>query len=168
MSMTKPHGSDTRGALERGNKAEQRFRELAEKNEWMWKDATDEEDIHSHIDCYIQKDGAEFAVDVKAVGAPHKYLQGKVWIEIRNVQGNAGWLYGKADLIAFERENGFLMVDREVLRKWIEDNVDREYVNDRTKALMKVYTRPNRKDMITMVNDYHLIGLANTSGGTLE
>jgi hypothetical protein len=168
MGMTKRHGSDTRGALERGNKAEARFKELAEKNGWTWRDATDAEDMHQHIDCYIEMDGAEFAVDVKAMGTPHKYSMGKVWVELRNVQGKAGWVYGDANFIAFERENGFLLVDRDKLREWLEENVEKEYVNDRRKALMKVYTRNGRKDMVTLVNDYHLIGLANTNGGTLE
>lgn len=164
---------DTRGAGELGANAEALFKRSAEAEGWRVEDATLQQDIHDHTDFIIEwvgvpelhhkrvvGDGAKFTVDVKAQGRDQY-----VWVEIRNVNGDAGWLYGKAYFIAFQRENGFLMVSREKLQKWIEENVTREYVTNKKDALMKVYTRKGRKDMITKVQNYHIVALAD---GTIK
>jgi hypothetical protein len=154
---------------ERGRTAEDIFKRSAEAEGWRVEESTPQQDMYDHIDFTIEwvglpelhhkrivGDGAKFTVDVKS-GGTDKF----VWLEIRNVHGHAGWLYGEADFIAFQREKGFLLVDRKKLQRWVEENVAKEYVTRKQDALMKVYTRQGRKDMITKVQNYHIIGLAD-------
>ena len=82
----------------------------------------------------------------------------ETWIPLRDEEGQGSWLYGKADMIAFEQEDRFTLVDRDKLRQWIEDNVTKEYVTLAHQALMKVYQKD--KEMKTLVKTYHLKGLA--------
>jgi hypothetical protein len=83
----------------------------------------------------------------------------EVWIEIRGDGGEPGWLYGEADLLAFELGGRFTLVDREKLRKWIEENVEKDYVTLAHQALMKVYKKPDGS-MRTLMKTYHLKALA--------
>jgi hypothetical protein len=171
MSNIYKNPQDNTKAAERGQNAEALFELAARAAGWAVTPAPPIQDYECHVDFTITwvglpevgpagmvRDGAQFTVDVKA----HNPLYGDDhWLEIRNVQGNAGWLYGEADYIAFQREKGFLMVDRVKLRDWVNENVAKEYVTVKRDALMKVYTRSGRKDMITKVHGYHLIGLAD-------
>jgi hypothetical protein len=101
---------------------------------------------------------ATYSVDVKAQNTAENGEE--TWVEMRNTLGGPGWLYGEADLIAFDQGDRFLVVERVTLKEWIEENVERVYVTSARDALMKVYTRHGKKDMITLVKTYHLKGLA--------
>ena len=82
-----------------------------------------------------------------------------IWIEFKNVVGKEGWLYGKADYIAFERENDFVVVYRPDLVEASELLVDLgANVDKANKALYKGYQRKGRKDLIAMIkfNDIFL------------
>ena len=78
----------------------------------------------SHVD-YVTDIGK---IDVKArkrVSRTDEDVQDElVWLEFKNVQGKQGWIYGKADIIAFEREEDFLLVKRDDLAKLGEDLCD--------------------------------------------
>ena len=151
---------DTRGALERGLAAEDRFLRVASGHGWEIEKTSTEDDILKHIDFSMKwkPDGPLYTVDVKARNTAEEGEE--TWIEMRNVNGTAGWLYGEADMIAFEQADRFIVVERDKLRIWIEENVEREYVTLAHQALMKVYTRGGQKDMLTLVKTYHLKGLA--------
>lgn len=62
-----------------------------------------------------------------------------LWIESTGVYGEPGWLYGKADKIVFEKEDGFLFVDREKLKNKIESMLDRYLVLDKKIDAMRHY-----------------------------
>lgn len=169
--MNRPNQHDNRGAFERGEQAEARFKRNAEKDGWIVEKTGSHEDINDHVDFVIRRpevDGYSCTVDVKAKGAEHKYSAGHVWLELRNVQGNYGWVYGKADFIAFERDNGFLMVGRPELAKWCNENIDPTIVTDKRKAKMCVYQRAGRKDKITLVPDYWMVQISQETGGLLR
>jgi hypothetical protein len=148
----------------KGNAAEQKFQNLANELGWDVIESTIDSDRYEHIDFVItwgnpqnpHEPAASYSVDVKA----QNELADCTWIEIRNTQGEAGWLYGNADLIAFDKGDKFVVVEREVLKDWIEENVAKEYVTEARDAHMKVYSRPDKNDMLTLVKTYHLIGLA--------
>lgn len=80
------------------------------------------------------------------------------WVELVNVRGGKGWLYGKADFISFEAEYIWIIVSRETLRKWVEDNVKDEW--DDKFPLLKKKQRWGRADVITLVPSEILIFLA--------
>jgi len=123
-----------------GRRAEARFAELADSQGIFVRHASDDEDYHDHYDCIIRSArGALQKVDVKSVKKlQRKHLQaidGYVWLELwgdgippapfsdhvtdeatATYAAEGGWVrVGKADLIAFERANGFDCVLRSAL-----------------------------------------------------
>ena len=150
--------------FDKGNEAEALFMKTATDLGWDVVPSTLEDDRNKHIDFVIvwgDPKGGEapaYSVDVKARNTANKGEE--VWIEIRNTLGGPGYLYSNVDMIAFDVGDRFILVDRDILRVWIEENVEREYVKSARDALMKVYTRVGKKDMITLVKTYHLKGLA--------
>lgn len=165
----KPSPHDTRGAMKKGMDTEAQFVSTFKAIGFDVTKATREQDINEHWDYLITwtgenrlfagtivRKGHTFTVDVKSKGD----VAGKVWVEIRNVHGKAGWLYGKADLLAFQTDRGFILVERETLKQWVEENVEKEYVSNKSQALLKVYTRRGRRDMLTLLQDYWIVALA--------
>lgn len=75
-----------------------------------------------------------------------------VWIEFRNVRGEVGWLFGKANWIAFETADSFLIIDRHDLYQLVRRVVDREAkVESAREAKYKTYTRKDHPDQIAQV-----------------
>jgi hypothetical protein len=106
-----------------------------------------------HIDFIMDVSGIQISVEVK--GFKNSTSKGFILVEIINVQGNPGWLYGKADWIAFQMaDNSFLTVDRIDLLKLIESkginpNDKSKRTFDKFKLAPYWYQRPGRKDCIT-------------------
>ncbi len=104
----------------------------------------------------ISKDSRQFRVDVKSKKRVARKAGGVqedlVWIEFRTVRDTKGWLFGSADLIAFETKNGFKIVERKalvhVINKLVKIHVKVDKPED---ALYKVYTRKGRPDEITLI-----------------
>lgn len=148
-------------SIEEGAGGERRFKGIIESFGLVLREASFKENVHDHIDFFIKGKtetlvGFKFSVDVKARKRKSRdadeYDEEYTWVEFKNVQGKKGWLYGKADKIAFETEAGFLMVDREELAKWCEEKVDfNKAVRNPYSAIYKVYTRKGREDLITRI-----------------
>ena len=83
----------------------------------------------------------------------------EVWVQIRNSHGGGSYLYSEAHLLAFDMGDRFLVIERNKLRKWIEENVTKEYVTLAHQALMKVYKKGEA--MSTLLKSYHLTALAD-------
>ena len=114
--------------------------------------AADLQEQFSHVD-YITDLGK---IDVKArkrINRSDDSAQDDlVWLEFKNVQGKVGWLYGKADIIAFERCKDFVLVSRELLAELGEKLCDLEDLVDRgSDALYKGYTRRGRHDLLSII-----------------
>jgi hypothetical protein len=81
---------------------------------------TKEQDINEHWDVSIN----DIKFDIKALKKVKRSdadtNQEIHWIEIENVHGKNGWLYGAADYIAFETNKSWLIVKRENLVKLVE------------------------------------------------
>lgn len=83
----------------------------------------------------------------------------ETWIVLRGDDGKGTYLWDETiDLLAFESTDKFIVIERDELRIWIVENVDKDYVTLAHQALMKVYQKG--KSMKTLVKTYHLIGLA--------
>ena len=106
--------------------------------------ATRDQDMFSHIDFY-DEDGS---VDVKGNNLPDE-----IWLEFKNVTGNAGWMYGKADWISFDipELGGFVTVSRKDLLAYALDVTDMTELVPKYQAYKKLYRRNGRKDLITIV-----------------
>lgn len=174
MAMKQRHHLDERGAFEFGNEAEILFSDLVSAQKgWDIQPATQEED-YQHIDFWVtHPDGARFSVDVKArkrIGAgDQKRQDDQIWLELRNVKGDRGWLFSNVDVIAFEFEDAFFLVQRKVLADWVIENVDPDDTVDLAhQALCKVYSRKGRSDKLTLIQSYWIRALAQKGGGMLR
>jgi len=147
---------DKKDSLEIGVKAEEVFILSAVRQGWKVSASSRDENIDEHWDYLIEKDGNNYKVEVKS----GKRIQRKddksqhefVWVEIRNVRGKVGWLFGKSDLIAFESEKSFFFVKRMDLLKVVNKKVNLvAKVKSAKEALYKIYTREGRKDRVTLL-----------------
>lgn len=142
--------------FEDGDRAENRFKEICIKNGYSIKESSFNENVQKHIDVYIQKKIRWFGVDIKAkkrISRNNPTPQSKyIWIEFKNVNGRVGWIYGKADYVAFELDEGFILVKRKELALFAEKTVDfNSVVNKAEEAIYKIYTRKDKKDQISLI-----------------
>ena len=102
-------------------------------------------DIYDHIDYFVARINDETSVDVKGGNHPST-----IWVEFKNVHGNEGWLYGKAEYIAFDMPElgGFVMVGRRELARLSEKIVEPVFVT-KQEATRKYYQRAGRQDVIS-------------------
>jgi hypothetical protein len=101
------------------------------------------DDMEKHIDFYI----GNKSVDVKGNNAPHQ-----IWLEIKNVRGEKGWVYGEATHIAFDfpEMKGFVVLEREKLKDYIAANIEKEFAS-KSDCYKKLYSRRGREDVITCI-----------------
>ncbi|MDX1377634.1 MAG: hypothetical protein R3307_02205 [Anaerolineales bacterium] len=153
---------DGKDSLELGQRAESRFASIARQKGWTITEASKTGNIEDHYDYEISKGDQQFRVDVKSkkrVSRRSENVQDDlVWVEFRSVRGTKGWLFGSADLIAFEYQNGFRIVERKALVRVINKLVKIHVkVHKPEDALYKVYTRKGRPDEITLIKSSDLI-----------
>lgn len=117
--------------------------------------STRTEDINEHWDVKL-----DVKFDVKALKKvkrndehPDENIH---WVELRNVNGDKGWLYGDADYFVFETDDYWLVVEKENLQKFISEKC-KEKIKTEEPALYKFYTRKDRKDVVTLVKTIDLI-----------
>ena len=134
-----------------GQSVESNFAKLLEQRDPDFRKSTREEQF-KHID-YHSFFGT---IDVKAKKRLNR-LDSKgqddfVWLEFKNIHGNVGWLCGETDIIAFERNNDFVLVSRSKLLAMAKDKCDlNTRVTYSKNALYKGYQRKGRKDLISIV-----------------
>lgn len=113
----------------RGHNAEEEFSKafLAKYPNIQIKKSTRNQDMFDHIDYFA----GEYSYDVKSLkkrrAKDNQVDPDIIWIEFKNVRGNIGWLYGKANRIAFELQEEFIIVDREDLKKIAESLTIKKY-----------------------------------------
>jgi hypothetical protein len=134
--------------FKKGQETEDLFRRICNREQLICIKTTKEVDITKHIDFYITIDNKVVSVDVKS----RNYDGDWVYVELKNVMGDRGWAYGESCYIAFEREDMFLLVSRKSIVELIENKNMKERVNFAKSAYYKLYTRKNRKDLITKIN----------------
>jgi len=137
-------------AWERGQQVERDFEKLLVKRDPDFKRANLQQQF-KHID-FLTSFGT---IDVKAKkrlsrsGSIHDEI---IWCELKNVQGNAGWLTGSPDIIAFERDDCFVLVKRAELLELVDNLCDlSNMVDQSSQALYKGYTRKGRADLLTII-----------------
>ncbi len=147
---------DKKDSLELGNNAEESFARLALQRGWKVSAAAKEQNIEEHWDFLIEKDDCAHKVEVKSekrIQRDDQNVQAAyVWVELRNVRGKVGWLFGKADWIAFEKGTAFVFVNRLDLLNVVNQKVDLvAKVRSAKDAVYKIYTRNGRKDKLTLL-----------------
>jgi len=113
------------------------------------------EDTKEHIDFFLEKDGLSFSVDVKGRKKVNRhdnsYTDNSTWVEFKNINGNPGWLYGKANYIVFEQADKYIFINREHLLAYCLDAVEDSYVSTGKEARYKYYTRSGREDLLSRI-----------------
>lgn len=147
---------DKKDSLELGEHAEQNFILSAVKLGWKISASSKAENIDDHWDYLVEKEDKQFKVEVKSAKRIDRHdLNAQldyVWVEFQNVRGKVGWLFGKADIIAFEKEATFIFVKRLDLLALVNKKVDLvAKVRDPKDALYKIYRRDGRKDKLTLL-----------------
>lgn len=140
------------------DKAERRFSEICRFKNYAISHATRDEDIYEHWDWKITNPITKKVslVDVKGARkksrSDSKLDYGITWLEFKNVRGKNGSLLGKADYIAFEQKDYFLIVQRTDLLSWAKSKITNEsFVEYSRDAKYRYYQRYGREDVITMV-----------------
>jgi hypothetical protein len=154
-----PAESKYRASFLEGQAAERRFQAIMDRRGCKCVFREDKQSqFVDHVDFeVVTKDGALSLVDVKGMKRGSRSdcstSPDKIWLEFRNVNGNLGWIYGKADFVAFETHEGFVFIPREDLKNWAERNVDLAHlVYNSWDAYKKGYMRRGRNDLISLVN----------------
>ena len=120
-------------------------------------ESTQEQDIKEHWDLNVR-------YDVKMLRRKTRggdFDENIHWVELMNVHGDTGWMYGEADYFAFEVEDYWISVAKEDLQKFIEQKcADKEWSN--VPALYRLYRRKGRKDIITLVKTIDLMYISSS------
>lgn len=151
----------------RGKGAEQRFIDMVKQRNMFVRVSTPREDREDHIDVWVEPPVG--AVDVKSrkkIARADDHVNDEwVWTEIKGVHKTPGWLFGgKADHIAFEEQNGFLLVPRKELLKYVEATVipicnSNPPVESPYQAMYRYYSRWGRNDQLVLLQRSKLAGL---------
>jgi hypothetical protein len=136
--------------LRKGREVERKFASFFDNVEL----STEEEDMKGHFDLSVTS-----RIDVKGLkkvnrsdDAPDENLH---WLEIKNVNGGYGWVYGEADYFAFETIDYFVVVSKEGVQQLLKDLVEKKYTKE--PKLYRLYSRKDRKDVLTLVKTIDLI-----------
>lgn len=148
----------TQSCYEIGQRAEQRFAQLLNNPRF----STPEEDMTQHWD--VEADGKRY--DVKAMKKWKRENPESTdrmhYVELRNVHGELGWLYGEADYIVFETRRYWIVVNRRSLMPYIEGLTEGA---KRTKepTVYNFYQREGRKDLMTVVPTVDLLAISEAT-----
>ena len=146
---------------DKGIKVEQLVKQILENKGYSVTEAEPHQNMNEHWDlCYI-KNEIPIYIDVKSrkkiKRADSHPTDDYLWIELLNVSGRKGWLYGKANFFVFEQTSTFIFVEAESLRVYIDivfsetfeipqnENVELDHL------LFKKYTRSGKKDVLTLI-----------------
>lgn len=133
-------------SFKEGKKAENLFSELMKDRGNKCVKSNKQDDIKSHIDFYVENEkGESITVDVKG----NRYLK-TIWLELKNVRGEKGWLECCADYIVFDiiELKSFCFFLREDL--YIYANQFKDIAKDKY-DYKKRYTRKDREDVLIKV-----------------
>lgn len=109
--------------MEKGLQVENDFINLMNNLGYITLRATKWENIRLHIDMKYWDDDLNkyVSVDVKdrkAFNRGDAAQDQYILLELMNVQGNRGWIYGQSDYIAFRTQDDWMMVPTKELRKY--------------------------------------------------
>lgn len=169
----------------RGTYAEHSFATVAERYRWTITPSSNADNIHNHIDYTITKGSTSYTVDVKSMKTRERSMGviQDAWHVLEFIavtypsyrhatysppflplspdfsrgSGRAGWLYGNADLIAFEHKATWLFVERKNVITLAAELIDLATVAKNARSAQYLaYSRPNRGDLISYIHSYDL------------
>lgn len=121
----------------RGIKTENAFYNWAVEKNWLFiREASLVEQKFGKWDQLWEVNKKQLKVEIKSRKRDNRYddtFSSRVVVELMGVSKNrheasTGWLYGEADLFAFQREDGFLLVEKYPLQSLINERVSNNCV----------------------------------------
>lgn len=137
--------------------------------------ASKEDDMKKHIDIYFHQkpndrlfntNKEKIRIDVKGLkrhNQTDELSNPEIhWIELLNVNGKDGWLYGQADYFAFEQPDTWVIVKRTKVVQLCDEKIVDENLYNYKNGFYTLYRREkhNRLDIITEVPSSDLISIA--------
>lgn len=159
MKNDKCLNSEINRCLKEGKKNEKLVGELLiEQCGGEYEIATFIEDVNKHVDLwwYSPKKG-KIGIDVKGVRKHHRYDNETDdtinWLEIKNTQGDNGWLFGNMNYIAFMTNEEVLFVKPyQIYGLLLQNTIGKNIVYENNKLdFYQPYQRRNRKDIIVKI-----------------
>lgn len=146
-------------SYESGKNAELKFMEMMENEKIQFRPSNKFENCHLHFDFIIEYPKNKYLkIEVKAMKAKQRGMkpnQKVIYIELKNVNGKNGWIFGKSDYIAFEQKETFLFVSRLEIIALIKKLKNDLPESSQSGQIHTLYTRKNRNDLVAVlhVND---------------
>lgn len=144
-----------------GQSAEDQFRGLLQSHGIQFRNSSERENRINHFDIVAFAPLADFSfrrprIEVKSVKAARR---GQVpdpsllYVELKSVGGHPGWLYGDADLLAFQQSDfQFILVQRSDLKDWISKRVVGAKFGAHSGIKGTFWARPERNDLVFCVD----------------
>lgn len=134
-----------------GFRAESRF-----QNTFPESVASDRADDVNGVDFFL----GDKTIDVKAIKSKDRggsKDDSVHWLELKNVQGNPGWIYKGVDYIAFETNKYFILCNPKKLQTLIEElNLGEPEIKNGVTEMYTPYTRPGKQDVIVLISSLDL------------
>lgn len=147
--------------LKTGKETESRFaNDLVEVCGGETELANESDDINNHIDVYWKQPDSPriISFDVKGLRknkrTDNNFSYTTTWLELQNVNGGPGSMYGKCDYLVFEGENDWFICNRQgLLDDLLSKITDDTIYTDNPGMNFKKYQRQKwgRKDIIVRV-----------------
>mgnify|MGYP003642350368 FL=1 len=135
----------------RGQRVEKEFIMLLKQRDPNFRKA-DREEQFRHIDYFSYFGTIDVKAKKKINRSDSEEQDDLIWVEFLNVQGREGWLRGQTDIIAFERDDDFILIRRNYLLGMCQVRCDlSNRVTNSKDALYKGYQREGRKDLISII-----------------
>ena len=139
-----------------GKQAEKAFVQLFESKGHKVEKSTKEQDMFEHWDFLINDEHKMEIKSRKRANRNDSELKDDwIYLEFLNVIGKPGWLYGKADFIAFQRPEGFLVVKRTDLVELAERLVVHDVWSNRPQPYesFRRDSRPKERVSVLLIDD---------------
>lgn len=126
------------------------------------------ENAKNHSDFYITKNNITKRIEVKGpkrINSTDTELSDElICIELMGIAGFPGWLYGKADIVAFCIKEGFCLVQKDKLITLVESIIDiniEPIPSTQNKVKHVIYRRVqwNRMDKIVYITKEELLSI---------
>ena len=124
--------------------------------------ASAQDDIHRHVDLWIDNEGWDVKAAKKENRTDSNPNYNIHWIELRNVNGKKGWIFGEASFIAFELQDSWLCIPRKNIISSLVKKIDFTVFTTSKEEMYKVYRRKFRKDAIVKVPVSFLNSIENS------
>lgn len=139
-----------------GTQAEHAFIKYCHDHNLRLRPATKYENTVLHYDYVVELNGREYVrVEVKAIKSRRRGLPPDprvIFVELKDIHGNPGWLYGAADVIAFQQPDSFVFISRIALLQIVDQIQPQCRIAFQSGLHHTLYSRPNRQDLMLVLD----------------